>query len=322
MKSLAVLILSVALFPGRGDVRLHRSAPPVTHQDIGAEPGRLPKAHYVPSRTTQPYPFWIEKSMILNPDRSVNTDLVSPSGAAEIDALRRTPAKDGCVRIGAEPEDAMGVPSRGTIEEGTRNSRLLVLGKVTERAYGFKGYIPGQLLRVVPEEILKGVPRDVPAYFVFIPVGAFHLGAMPLCKTDDRFADPPQVGDEVLLFAPAGPDRHDDTREPFLELEDENGLVTIHSNDGVSLPRGWRSEGSTKSSPLTREGLLERVRLATKSQDAAESSDSLIGGRYFVDCNEALPVTRRTSDKSGVWPYALDPGNADHLWEESLRSLG
>ncbi len=46
-----------------------------------------------------------------------------------------------------------------------------------------------------------------------------------------------------------------------------------------------------------------------------------IGGRYFVDCNEAVPVTRRTGDMSGVAPYALDSGNADRLWEVSLRLL-
>jgi NAD(P)-dependent dehydrogenase (short-subunit alcohol dehydrogenase family) len=47
-----------------------------------------------------------------------------------------------------------------------------------------------------------------------------------------------------------------------------------------------------------------------------------IGGRYFMDCNEAVPVSRRTADMSGVAPYALDPGNAGRLWEESLRLLG
>jgi NAD(P)-dependent dehydrogenase (short-subunit alcohol dehydrogenase family) len=47
-----------------------------------------------------------------------------------------------------------------------------------------------------------------------------------------------------------------------------------------------------------------------------------IGGRYFMDCNEAVTVTRRTGDMSGIAPYALDPGNADRLWEESLRLLG
>jgi NAD(P)-dependent dehydrogenase (short-subunit alcohol dehydrogenase family) len=46
-----------------------------------------------------------------------------------------------------------------------------------------------------------------------------------------------------------------------------------------------------------------------------------IGGRYFVDCNEALPVGRRTSDMSGVAPYALDSENADRLWDVSTRLL-
>lgn len=46
-----------------------------------------------------------------------------------------------------------------------------------------------------------------------------------------------------------------------------------------------------------------------------------IGGRYFVDCNEAEVVAHRTSDMSGVAPYALDPRNADRLWETSLRLL-
>ena len=44
-----------------------------------------------------------------------------------------------------------------------------------------------------------------------------------------------------------------------------------------------------------------------------------VGGRYFSDCNEAVRVTRRQADYSGVAPYALDPANADRLWEESLH---
>lgn len=50
-----------------------------------------------------------------------------------------------------------------------------------------------------------------------------------------------------------------------------------------------------------------------------------VGGRYFADCNEAVPVTRFPADLSAglvaVAPYALDPTNADRLWEESLRLL-
>jgi NAD(P)-dependent dehydrogenase (short-subunit alcohol dehydrogenase family) len=43
-----------------------------------------------------------------------------------------------------------------------------------------------------------------------------------------------------------------------------------------------------------------------------------IGGRYFEDCNEAHVVARREgSGISGVAPYALDPVNAERLWEIS-----
>ena len=47
-----------------------------------------------------------------------------------------------------------------------------------------------------------------------------------------------------------------------------------------------------------------------------------IGGRYFEDCNEAPVIHRRgEAGLGGVAPYALDPGNAERLWEVSLALL-
>ena len=46
-----------------------------------------------------------------------------------------------------------------------------------------------------------------------------------------------------------------------------------------------------------------------------------IGGRYFVDCNEAEPVSRRSGTTEGVAPYALDRGNAERLWEVSRQMI-
>jgi hypothetical protein len=34
-----------------------------------------------------------------------------------------------------------------------------------------------------------------------------------------------------------------------------------------------------------------------------------------------MPVSHNNGYVSGVAPYALDPANADRLWEESLRLL-
>jgi NAD(P)-dependent dehydrogenase (short-subunit alcohol dehydrogenase family) len=46
-----------------------------------------------------------------------------------------------------------------------------------------------------------------------------------------------------------------------------------------------------------------------------------VGGRSFEDCNEAATVTRRPADYAGVAWYALDPANAERLWETALGLL-
>jgi len=47
-----------------------------------------------------------------------------------------------------------------------------------------------------------------------------------------------------------------------------------------------------------------------------------VGGRYFEDCNEAVRVDRRGKPgQGGVAPYALDPANAERLWELSLKLI-
>jgi NAD(P)-dependent dehydrogenase (short-subunit alcohol dehydrogenase family) len=46
-----------------------------------------------------------------------------------------------------------------------------------------------------------------------------------------------------------------------------------------------------------------------------------IGGRYFVDCNQAEVITRRSTDMGGVAAYAVDPANSARLWDVSLRML-
>jgi hypothetical protein len=48
----------------------------------------------------------------------------------------------------------------------------------------------------------------------------------------------------------------------------------------------------------------------------------VVGGRYFEDCNEARVVhSRGEGGVGGVAPYALDPANAERLWEVSLELI-
>jgi NAD(P)-dependent dehydrogenase (short-subunit alcohol dehydrogenase family) len=46
-----------------------------------------------------------------------------------------------------------------------------------------------------------------------------------------------------------------------------------------------------------------------------------IGGRYFEDCNEAVPADEAPDGRHGVAAYALDPENAARLWQVSVETL-
>jgi NAD(P)-dependent dehydrogenase (short-subunit alcohol dehydrogenase family) len=115
----------------------------------------------------------------------------------------------------------------------------------------------------------------------------------------------------------------------------------------VEATRRWADDGITANAlmpggiatGLQRHldpGYMQRARasahlpIKTTEQGAATSvllaaSPDLagMGGRYYEDCHEAEVVERREGyAAAGVAPYALDPANAERLWEESLRMLG
>ncbi|MDN3654217.1 SDR family NAD(P)-dependent oxidoreductase [Ferruginibacter paludis] len=47
-----------------------------------------------------------------------------------------------------------------------------------------------------------------------------------------------------------------------------------------------------------------------------------VGGRYFENCNEVETVTKRPANYQGVAMYALDKGNANRLWNISMKMIG
>jgi NAD(P)-dependent dehydrogenase (short-subunit alcohol dehydrogenase family) len=114
----------------------------------------------------------------------------------------------------------------------------------------------------------------------------------------------------------------------------------------VEATRRWAGDGITSNALMpgaifdTRLGrhvdaghaaaAMKHLTLKTVGQGAATSvllaaSPLLegIGGRYFEDCNEAGIVDRRGEPGTGgVARYALDPANAERLWDISLRMIG
>ncbi|MDX3852689.1 SDR family NAD(P)-dependent oxidoreductase [Streptomyces sp. AK02-01A] len=97
-----------------------------------------------------------------------------------------------------------------------------------------------------------------------------------------------------------------------------DGITANALNPGAIATNLQRHVGNRLATPpelrkTTQQGAATSVLLAT-----APALDG-IGGRYFNDCAEAPTVSRRSGDYQGVAPYALDPANAERLWETSLR---
>jgi hypothetical protein len=259
----AAVLLFVLTFSSRGTTAQQDAArPQPVYQDIGAQPGHLPKVHYIPSQAADSkYPFWVDASMVLNADGSLNTDLLAPSAVMTLKALRANAPAQGCLAVGHVFYDRVGVPERSTPEQAVRNSRFVLLGTVTEKTYGVGGDQPGQLLRVTPDEIIKGQPRSVPAYFVFLPAGTFKIGNLEICKTDEFYTESPAVGEQMLLFVPDSWDWQQNQGDPYLNVLDESGIITIHADASVSLPRPFRTK--IKAAPPASAGaLLSSVRSA------------------------------------------------------------
>jgi NAD(P)-dependent dehydrogenase (short-subunit alcohol dehydrogenase family) len=83
--------------------------------------------------------------------------------------------------------------------------------------------------------------------------------------------------------------------------------------DPEALARARREAGASTELKTIEEGA------ATSILAAVSPLVDGVGGRYLEDCNEAAIVASRADSdgRHGVAAYALDPGNAERLWELS-----
>ncbi|MDO8213519.1 SDR family NAD(P)-dependent oxidoreductase [Conexibacter sp. CPCC 206217] len=100
-----------------------------------------------------------------------------------------------------------------------------------------------------------------------------------------------------------------------------DGITANALNPGAIATRLQRHVGNRLLTPPERQKNTEQG-AATSVLLATSPLLEGIGGRYFENCNEAAVLDRRSADFSGVARYALDPANAERLWELSLERVG
>ena len=106
----------------------------------------------------------------------------------------------------------------------------------------------------------------------------------------------------------------------------DDGITANALMPGAILTRlGRHVDAKAAAAAMKRQQAVKTVEqgAATSVLCAASPLLDRVGGRYFEDCNEAPVVERRGEPgRGGVAPYALDPANAERLWEVSLRMTG
>jgi NAD(P)-dependent dehydrogenase (short-subunit alcohol dehydrogenase family) len=154
------------------------------------------------------------------------------------------------------------------------------------------------------------------------------------------------VSSSAHLRSPVIFDDIDFAFRPYEPFQAYGQSKTANVLFAVEATRRWAGDGITANSLMpggiatglqrhVDDEYMERARAESKSalqlktveQGAATSvllatSPQLegVGGRYFEDCNEARVIERREGS-TGVAAYALDPANAERLWDVSLRML-
>ncbi|HEY5850966.1 MAG TPA: SDR family NAD(P)-dependent oxidoreductase [Lysobacter sp.] len=101
--------------------------------------------------------------------------------------------------------------------------------------------------------------------------------------------------------------------------QDAYGIQANAVNPGAIATNLQKHTGGLRTPEARRKSVEQGA--ATTALLAGSPLLSHVSGRYFEDCNEAPVVMMRSDDYRGVAPYALDPGNAERLWELALSAV-
>jgi hypothetical protein len=177
----------------------------------------------------------------------------------------------GCIHYGPVDVDRAGsVPPHGTLKELAQNSRAAVKGIITDIDHGFSFFGPSALVEIRVEEWLKKSARiaDQPYIYLVYPVADLEAGGYRFCKTDKRWGNEPQIGDEILVL----PYRAavDDARQVLLPDPDGYEVILYRKEAGrLSLPKFLENDPDVlgvKDIDILGQRVLSRIEAASESE--------------------------------------------------------
>jgi hypothetical protein len=239
---------------------------------MGATLNRPPVHPPIPATISQDYstlPIWVEETKILDATGLPNRELLGDS-TGTIQRILQTPERNGCHHEGAISVDYAGAPPRGSLTEAVRTARIAVLAKITAKAPGMYGGIPGELFQIRPETETTHLLKSDDYYYFFIPIGSLRIGKELICKDDDAYGAVPEVGGEVFLFigATVGLKRH------LLYVYGPGDVVSVSRNGSLLLPPHFQVAESSANLPgagmRTKAALLQRMKLEATAKEVVK----------------------------------------------------
>jgi hypothetical protein len=202
-------------------------------------------------------PVFLEASLVIGEGGRLKPDAPLRQSAERNlrDFLNQTRI-NGCVSVHEVFYDYINTPHRTGLASTIDSADFIVESRVVNKSYGFLDGVPGQLLRIRTVAMRKGDKSSArELYYFFIPVADFTTNGVHFCKTDERYTDPPQIGDEVFVFG-----QHDFVTDQYINTIDEKGFLRALPSGAVQLPKSLRT---TEALPLLTEELR---RMAAESE--------------------------------------------------------
>ncbi|REJ79852.1 MAG: hypothetical protein DWQ36_22455 [Acidobacteria bacterium] len=183
------------------------------------------------------WPAWVHERVAVDGDGDLNTEVFSPT---VLDGLRRFLGSraDGSCRLYTSEKitrPALLDDSGKTIgyDQIVLASELVVRGRVSGRAGGFRFGQPGTLYRIDASEFLKGLAPFRQFYF-FVHAGEVRLGNQRICVVpSEEVPESLPDGAEVIVSVP----RYDGGE--FLDLSDRHPSRIVAGAEGNFVGFAW-----------------------------------------------------------------------------------
>lgn len=207
------------------------------------------------------YPFWVSKEMAFGPHGELEKKLFHPDRWQTLKDLLAGPQIDGCVRLEEVYLEYVDRQPRNSVNAALESAELVIHGKVTGRADGFDIGLPATLIRLEVLDLVKGSSELREVFFAW-PIATFSVAGKRICKTDYRYADLPEEGDEVIAFV------RQTVPETFAMLQIESpGDVIVLKPERIVYPSTMTRDAEASAANLTtRTQLLQKLGIAEKRQ--------------------------------------------------------